>query len=202
MKIIKTLLFFLILSIIFRPAISFAQNPEQSIQGGIEFDWIKIEQHKRNELIESYRNAVMNHGPDLAFSKDAINSRLKDSDAYNNCAKVKAGIEQDESRIMVGFYKGKLLYAYGIIEKSNPRNAYYYDTLGKLRYVDFLEKDYNEYPYVSIQYATSGRVVARVYNLDKYDQFMYSEEGKFLGRWYQNKLYNRNGHVTMARGWF
>lgn len=173
----------------------------ETLQGGVEFDWVNLSQKARNELVEEYKNIVID-AQGLNFEKDIVKPHLKDPQNFETAGKIKAGVEEDENKIMAGFYKGGFLLAYGIIEKNNLRNAYYYDVMGNLRYVDYLEKDYGEYPYVSYQYNQKGKLVSKVYNLNKYDQFMYAPDGDFLGRWYQNKLYNKSGKVTMGRSWF
>ncbi len=173
----------------------------ETLQGGVDFDWINLKQNQRNELIEDYKNIVMN-AQGLDFDAIMAKAMARDPRNFETAGKIKAGIEEDDTKFMAGFYKGKLLIAYGIIEKHNLKNAYYYDMLGHLYRIDYLEKNYGDYPYVTYQYGKKGKLVARVYNLSQYDQFMYEPEGKFLGRWYGNKLYNQNGKVTMGRSWF
>ncbi len=173
----------------------------ETIQGGVEFEWVNLSQKERNELVEKYKNIAINTRG-LNFEGTGIKTHLKDQAHFETAGKIKAGIEEDENKFIAGFYRGGLLLAYGIVEKNNLRNAYYYDLFGNLRYVDYLEKDYGKYPCVSYQYNKKGKLIAKVYNLNKYDQFMYAPDGEFLGRWYQNTLYNQNGKATMGRSWF
>ena len=173
----------------------------QTLQGGVEFDWVNLSQNERNELVEEYKDNALN-AQGLEFDNTLAKTMARDFQNFETAGKIKAGIEEDENKIMAGFYKGSLLVAYGIIEKNNLKNAYYYNMLGRLFRVDYSEKDYGEYPCATWQYDKKGKLTTKVYNLSKYDQFVYSPEGKFLGRWYNNKLYNQKGKVVMERSWF
>jgi len=173
----------------------------ETLQGGVDFDWVNLSQNERNELVEEYKNVIMS-AQGLDFDGIMAKGMARDPKNFETAGKIRAGVEEDDEKYMAGFYKGRLLIAYGIIQKNNLRNAYYYDVSGRLRYVDHLEKDYGDYPYTTYQYNQKGKIVARAYNLSKYDQFMYGPDGEFLGRWYQTKLYDKNGKVKMGRTWF
>lgn len=183
----------------------FAQDEKSPLSGQVDFDWVQIEQGARNSLIENYSKLVLDPSLSLPFQKDEITPLTKDPDFLQNVVDVKNGKIEDDKRFLAGFYIGKLLVAYGIIEKSNPRNAYYYDVMGTLRFVDVMSKDYGDFPYITYQYNPKGKLIARIYELAKDDQFMYGPNkggSEFLGRWYQNKLYGKNGRVKMRRSFF
>ena len=74
-----------------------------------------------------------------------------------------------------------------------------YDALGNLFNIEIFEKPYNEYPLVSKQYDKNGKLNAVIYKKGNADEFVYNADGKFLGRWYINNYYNRNGKIIMKR---
>lgn len=174
----------------------------EKLTGGVDFDWVEISQRERNTLVEEHLKDVLVQNPEIEFDKGKTTNKVKDPNCFKTYGQIKAGIEEDENKIMVAFFFHDIFISYGIIEKTNLRNAYYYDVMGNLKYVDFMEKDYGNYPYVTNQYDKNGKLIARVYNVSKYDQFMYAPDGRFLGRWYQDKQYNKKGKVVSTRSWY
>ena len=46
---------------------------------------------------------------------------------------------------------------------------------------------------------TNGNLKASYYFISKYDQYIYDENGKFKGRWYKDKMYDRKAKVILTR---
>ena len=88
---------------------------------------------------------------------------------------------------------------YALQDKKDVSNAFYYDALGNLKYVDFIGGEFPDYPYYSIQYRISGKPVSAIYFVSKDCQYLFTPQGEFEGVWYKHNLYNKKNKIILKR---
>ena len=88
---------------------------------------------------------------------------------------------------------------YALQDKKDLTKAYYYDAMGSLRYVDFIDGEYPDYPYYSVQYRINGTPVSVLYFASEDCQYLFKPNGDFEGVWYKHKLYNKKNKVILTR---
>lgn len=207
LKKIIFLLFFISLTL---PAFSspIIENPIQNgdikpIELSVSFDWISKSQMQRDENIAQIKNILFNDDTILKYKKNEFKDKNKafwrDKNYLKNYEDIMNGKKEDSEKNYCGFYLGKLLIAYGIQYKNDMKNIYYYDAMGHLRWIDVFSSQYPNFPYWSYQYYRSGELVAAYYYVSDVDQYVFDEKKKFRGRWYKDKMYNRNAKVIMTR---
>lgn len=196
--------FFLLLMILFLSSPCFAQD--KVLQGVVEFDWITKTQIQRDENIEQVKNIVFNDDTIFKYDKNEFKSSIadfkKNKNFLNDYDEIKSGKKEDDEKYYCGFYWKKLLVAYGIQYKKDKTQVYYYDAMGTLRWIDKYSKQYPTFPYWVYQYDTKGRLNAVYYYVSDDDQYVYSPKKEFQGRWYKDKLYNKNAKVVLTRSNF
>ncbi len=174
----------------------------QTLEGVIELDWISKTQIQRDENISQIRDILFKDGTP-EYSKKEFKSIfakfLKDENHKYHYINIKNGRTEDNLAEYSGFFKGKLFYMYAIKYKNLPRNVFYYDTLGNLIYVDILSDEYPNYPYFSSQYKINGNLISKIYFNSDYDQYMFTPNGNFKGRWFKNKMYNEKAKIILTR---
>lgn len=174
-----------------------------TLEGSAEFDWIDLKQAQRDEQISKIHSEIFDEGLIKTYDKKEFRNEykdfLKDTDFKQTRQEIMNGEKETQEKIISAFFAGKILYAYGIIYKSDLYHCYYYDALGNIFNIEIFEKPYNEYPLVSKQYDKNGKLEAVIYKKGEADEFVYNENGKFLGRWYINNYYNKNGKIIMKR---
>lgn len=175
----------------------------KTLDGEISFDWISKTQMERDENILQIKNnifsenIVKNYGRSLF--KRVYKEHWKDSDYITNYTEVSRGKTEDKEKKYCGFYWKKYLISYGLQYKNNPRENFYYDALGHLKWIDRYSKEYPNFPYVSYQYGVNGKLRAVYYFLSDYDQYIFDNNGSFKGRWYKDKMYDRKANVILIR---
>lgn len=205
-KIIILLIFiFFALPVFSSPII---ENPIQNeninpIELSVSFDWISKSQMQRDENIAQIKNILFNDDTILKYKKSEFKNKNKtfwrDKNYLKNYEDIMNGKKEDSEKNYCGFYLGKLLIAYGIQYKNDMKNIYYYDAMGHLRWIDVFSSQYPNFPYWSYQYYRNGELVAAYYYVSGIDQYVFDEKKKFRGRWYKDKMYNRNAKVIMTR---
>ena len=206
-KFIKNLsiIIFILLALLTLPV--FSQNTEEitkPLEIGVSFDWISKTQIQRDENISQIQKVLFNEKTILKYPKKEFkiqNAKFsKDKNSMQNYVEIKKGKKEDPQKYYAGFYStGGLLLAYGIQYKSNMKNIYYYDALGNLRFIDFYSETYPKFPYYALQYNTTGRLIGTIYFVSDYDQYIFNSDKSFKGRWYKEKMYNRNAKIIMTR---
>ena len=178
-------------------------SPNKPIEAGVTFDWISKTQLQRDEKIEEIQNILFTEQTAIKYPRKKFKNMYADywreKDYLNLYEQISNGKKEDKDRYYCGFYRGKLLIAYGIQYKNNVQNVYYYDAMGHLRWVDVFSSNYPKFPYIAYQYYRNGRMAAAYYYVSDYDQYVFNPQKKFKGRWYKEKLYNRKAKVTMTR---
>lgn len=186
---------------ILSPSIATEQNV---IYGQINFDWLTKSQLERDENIESIRRTLYSQDVLQKIAKkefrETYKDYLKDKNNQKHYIQVLSGTKHTETENLSGFFtlKDKILYAYAIQYKNEPRTIYYYDTLGNLRYVDKLSENYPNYPYYSHQYYANGKLVSSIYFTAYDTQYMY-KNGKFIGVWFKDTMFNSKAKKIMTR---
>lgn len=176
----------------------------QTIEGGITFDWISKTQLQRDENIKQVQNILFTDNTVYKYPKKEFKAEYaavwKDKAHLKNYEEVLRGKKEDAENYYCGFHlKNGVLFAYGVQPKKNMKHIYYYDAMGRLIFVDNFSTTYPNFPYESSQYYKSGELVAKYYYVSGQDQYAFDAKKKFKGRWYKEKMYNRNAKIIMTR---
>lgn len=197
----KNLILLLLFVIMLSPSIA---SEQITLNGNINFDWVTKTQLERDTNIEHIRKTLYSENPTSKYSKKEFRNTykdyLKDKNAKQHYIQVLSGIKETKTENIAGFYalKDKILYAYAIQYKNNPMTVYYYDTLGNLRYVDKFSDNYPNYPYYSHQYYANGKLISSIYFTAYDTQYMY-KNGKFIGVWFKDTMFNSKAKKIMTR---
>lgn len=200
----KKIIISILLTFLALPVFSQPSENTKPLECEISFDWISKTQLQRDENIKQIQNILFNDKTALDYSKKEFRKKYsafwKDKDFLKNYEDISLhNKKEDADKYYCGFYWEKLLIAYGIQYKNNMKNIYYYDAMGNLRWVDVFSNDYPKFPYWSHQYYRNGDLVAAYYYVSNYDQYVFDTNKKFKGRWYKEKMYNKNAKVIMTR---
>jgi hypothetical protein len=177
------------------------QAEDLTLKGGVTFDWLDITQEMRDVRIGRY-SAMVFYDNDLPTYEKADYKQLsKDPDRVKNYMILENGGTETRGADLCAFRiaNKQFIYMYGVQYKDNPKTVYYYDALGKLKYVDLLSDNYPNYPYISRQYRVSGKLVSAIYFVSKDMQYMYEPNKEFKGIWYKDKMFDRSGKEILTR---
>lgn len=174
------------------------------LTGEAQFDWVDMSQIQRNSTIEYYHDKLFGADGINIFNKDEFKQKfadfMKDKDYKTHYNLAKAGAkETDDANLCAFYFKKDILIIYAVQYKNNPRNVYYYDPYGHLKYVDDISENYPNFPYNSKQYRANGKLVSAIYFTSPDMQYMYEPDGSFKGLWYKEKMYNKNGKQKVVR---
>ncbi len=196
MKKLLSLLLFL-----FMPLAVFANYNDIYI-ADIQYDWIDKSTMEKEAIISEIKDIIFESPIEKQKDfKKQFKDKLKDKNHLDNYFAASAGYKElGEYNISAFYYKKmKNIYMYAIQDKKDVSKAYYYDALGKLRYIDFIYGDYPDYPYYSIQYRISGKPVSAIYFVSKDCQYLFKPDGEFEGVWYKHNLYNKESEIILTR---
>ncbi len=173
------------------------------LTGNLVFDWLDITQSGRDAVIEKYKSELFNEDTVYKINKKEFRNEykdfLKDADFKRHYMLVSNNVKETDSENLCGFYKGKLLISYAVQYKNDLRTVYYYDALGKLRYVDKFSENYPNFPYMSKQYRANGTLVSAIYIMSHDMQYMYNSDSSFKGAWYKDKMYDAHAKQILTR---
>lgn len=173
------------------------------LTGNLVFDWLDITQSGRDAVIEKYKSQLFGDETVYKYNKKEFRSEykdfLKDADFKRHYMLVSNNVKETDDENLCGFYKGKLLISYAVQYKNDLRTVYYYDALGKLRYIDKFSENYPNFPYMSKQYRSNGTLVSAIYIMSKDMQYMYNSDGSFKGAWYKDKMYDSHARQILTR---
>ena len=173
------------------------------LEAGVTFDWISKNQIQRDENIKKIQKTLFTESIIINYDKKAFRLKysefLKNPNCLNDYDEVVQGKKEDADKYYCGFFYKNLLIAYGVQYKKNMNHIYYYDAMGTLKWTDTFSDAYPTFPYWSYQYNSNGKMVGAFYYLSDYDQYIFTPDKKFKGRWYKDKMYNRNAKVIMTR---
>lgn len=168
----------------------------------INYDWINKSELEKEAIISEVHDIIF-ESPIEKQSKfrSQIKDKLKDKNHVENYYAASAGYKEFKGNNISAFYykNMKYIFMYGLQDKKDVSKAYYYDTLGHLRYVDFLHGAYPEYPYYAIQYRVSGKPVSAVFYVSEDCQYLFKPNGEFEGVWYKHNLYNKKSKIILKR---
>ena len=175
-----------------------------TLTGEARFDWVDMSQVQRDSTIEYYHDILFGEGSVNNYSKDEFKKEfepfLRDENYKEHYMLAKDDVkETKDANICSFYYKKNILIIYALQYKDNPRNVFYYDPYGRLRYVDVIYENYTNFTYNSNQYKYKGKLVSAIYFTSKDMQYMYEPDGEFKGLWYKEKMYDRHGKQTVIR---
>ena len=175
-----------------------------TLTGEARFDWVDMTQIQRDSTIEYYRDILFGENSVNNYTKDEFKEEFKpfkkDENHKEHYMLARDNVkETKDANICSFYYKGNILIIYALQYKNNPRNVFYYDPYGHLKYVDVISENYPNFPYNSKQYKAGGKLVSAIYFTSNDMQYMYEPDGKFKGLWYKDKMYDRHGKQTVVR---
>ena len=168
----------------------------------IEYDWINKSALEKEAMITEIHDIIFTESltkrQDL---KTLFKDKLKDKNHIDNYLAASAGYKEYKGNNISAFYYKRMTnpFMYALQAKEDTSTAFYYDAMGNLRYVDFINGDYPDYPYYAIQYRINGTPVSAIYFISKDCQYLYKPNGDFEGVWYKHKLYNKSNKVILTR---
>ena len=173
------------------------------LTGNLVFDWLDITQDGRDAVIEKYKKELFGEDTVYKFNKKEFRNEykdyLRDSDYQRHYMLVSNNVKETDQENLCGFYRGKLLISYAVQYKNDLRTVYYYDALGKLRYIDKFSENYPNFPCTSKQYRANGTLVSAIYIISHDMQYMYNSDGSFKGAWYKDKMFDRRAKQVLTR---
>ena len=168
----------------------------------ITYDWINKTEVEKEAIIQEVKDIIFEQPVEKQKDfRSQFKDRLKDKNYLENYMAAAAGYKEYKGNNISAFYfkKIKSLYMYALQDKKDVSKAYYYDALGHLKYVDFINGEYPDYPYYSIQYRISGTPVSAIFFVSKDCQYLFTPKGEFKGVWYKHNLYNKNSNIILKR---
>jgi len=168
----------------------------------IQYDWINKSEVEKEAMISEVHDIIftnaLNKRDDL---KSIFKDKLKDKNHLENYMAASAGYKEFKGNNISAFYYKKMAnpFMYALQDKQDTSKSFYYDAMGNLRYIDFINGDYPDYPYSAIQYRITGKPVSAIYYISEDCQYLFTPEGDFEGVWYKHKLYNKKNKVILTR---
>ncbi len=178
------------------------ENPV-TIAAEIVFDWININQLDRDAAIIKYQTELFGDDTVYKYNKKEFRNEykdfLKDKEHKRHYMLVSNGVKETDDENLCGFYRKNILISYAIQYKRDLKTVLYYDAMGKLRYVDKFSDNYPNFPYMSKQYRSNGKLVSAIYFMSHDMQYMYNDDKSFKGAWYKNQMYDRKAKPVLTR---
>jgi len=175
---------------------------ENVLVGNIQYDWIDKDELAKEEMIQEVRDIVFENKLEKRKDlKKLFYDKLKDKNHIENYKAASEGLKEYKENFISAFFYKKMpyLYMYGLQDKKDLSTAFYYDAMGNLRYVDFIDGFFPDYPYSAIQYRISGKPVSAIYFASKDCQYLFKPDGEFEGVWYKHNLYNTKNKIILTR---
>jgi hypothetical protein len=178
-------------------------SADLTLKGGVDFEWVSITQIQRDAQIDEFRQQVFSGENILKYNKSDFKTEYKDflndPDYKENFWTVRNEGKTTQNAELCAFHWHDVLYMYAVKYRNNTGKVYYYDTKGRLQYVDVMSGDYPDFPYTSKQYRISGKLVSAIYFASHDLQYLYEPDGKFKGVWFKENMYDRRGLKTLTR---
>ncbi len=125
------------------------------------------------------------------LDKNSFKDYLKDPDYKENMELIKKNIFLVElKRELCPFYLRKTLASYSVTYVDKPYNAYYYNILGNLIKVDYIEQ--NSYPKKTLGYSRYGNLISVAFSVSEEEEFVYDEKGNLEAHWIGGEMINKN----------
>ena len=192
---------FLITLLFLIPLTVFA-NYNDIYVANIQYDWIDKDEMSKDAMINEVHDIIFENPVEPKLDlKTLFADKLKDKNHMENYLAASAGYEEYKGNNISAFYYKKMahLYMYALQDKTDLTKSFYYDAMGTLRYIDFIEGEYPDFPYTAIQYRINGKPVSAIYFVSKDCQYLFNPDGTFEGVWYKHKLYNKRNKVILTR---
>ena len=189
------------------PVASQEMKPEQVQITEVPFDWFDIGEAEKSQRTEEYKNIIFGENSAINLTKEKFNKELakykKDKNFKHHYMLANNGVTQDEdAKYNPFYYKRDTLVIYAIMYNNDIHHALYYNPYGKLYYVDITSDNYPNYPYYSIQYDRKGNLKSAIYFASHDIQYMFNPQKEFIGIWYKDKMYNKDGkQISTREGW-
>ena len=168
----------------------------------IQYDWINKTEVEKEAIISEIHDIIFENPVEVRKDlKSMFKDKLKDKNHVDNYYAASAGYKEYKGNNISAFYARRMknIYMYALQDKKDISKAFYYDALGNLKYVDFIEGEYPDYPYYSVQYRISGKPISAIYFVSKDCQYLFTPEGEFQGVWYKHNLYDKHNKVILKR---
>jgi hypothetical protein len=183
------------------------QEETPVIEASVQFDWINMEQAQRDAKIKYFHEKLFGDGSVANMSRKEFRKTykdyLKDKNYKTHYRLITNGVQETKEFNMSGFFRKyksqSILYSYALQPKEDLKHIYYYSAMGTLAYIDDLEGDYPNFPYISRQYRANGKLAGVIYFEDTDLQYVYKPNGKFRGLWYKEKMLDEKGKEIMTR---
>lgn len=192
----------LILALIFFIPLGVSADYHKVLVADIQYDWINKSALEKEEIITEIHDIIFTSTVDVRTDlKTLFKDKLKDKNYLENYMAAAAGYKEYKENNISAFYYKKMTkpFIYVLQDKKDTSTAFYYDAMGNLRYIDFIDGEYPNYPYYAIQYRITGKPISVVYYVSEDCQYLYKPSGEFEGVWYKHKLYNKNNKVILTR---
>lgn len=170
----------------------------------IQYDWIRKTDVEKEAIISEVRDIIFEDKTNISILenlKSEYREILKDKNQREHYLAASAGRKECGEYNISAFYFGKQkhIYMYALQKKSDISKTYYYDALGKLRYIDLIYGEYPDYPYYAIQYNINGKPVSAIYYVSKDNQYLFDPDSTFKGVWYKHNLYDKHSDIILKR---
>ena len=168
----------------------------------IQYDWINKSDVEKQEIINEISDMLFETKLEAKSDfKAQLKDFLKDKNYKEHYYAASAGYKELGEYNISAFYakNSKYIYMYAIQNKKDLSKIYYYDALGHLRYVDFINGDYPDYPYYSYQYKINGKPVSAIYFVSKDTQYMYNSDRTFKVVWFKHNMYGEHSKMIIRR---
>ena len=168
----------------------------------IQYDWINKSTLEKEAMISEIHDIIFTSAYEKRTDlKSLFKDKLKDKNHLDNYMAASAGYKEYKENNISAFYYKKMTnpIMYALQDKQDTSKAFYYDAMGNLRYIDFINGDYPDFPYYAVQYRISGKPVSVIYFISQDCQYLYKPDGEFEGVWYKHKLYSKNNKVILTR---
>jgi len=165
---------------------------------GVNFDWLYLSKEEKESRVTDVFNKMFPKGYVTNFPRGMLKTKLKnylkDKDYKIHYDAVCAGYKLYNGISLEPFYLGKSdnVYMYAAKFNNEPLKTFYYDALGRLRFVDFTYGGYPQYPFYIKKYAINGKLIRAMYMKDEDTMYIYSNKGAFIGVKFKDTVYGFN----------
>lgn len=190
-----------------KPPVASQQMHAQIETPEVPFDWFNISSEDKTKRIDEYKNIIFGENSKIYLTKAEFNKELgkykKDRNFKHHYMLANNGVTQDEdAKYNPFYYKKDTLVIYAIMYNDDIHHALYYNPYGKLYYVDITSDEYPNFPYYSMQYDRKGNLKSAIYFVSHDIQYMFNSNKEFIGIWYKDKMYNKDGkQISTREGW-
>ena len=165
---------------------------------GGSFDWLYLSNVERKDRVQEIFKIMFPKGYVTNFPKGFLKQRLKnylkDENHEAHYEAVCAGYTRYRDVDLQPFFAGKskFVYMYALQYTKSPQKTFYYDAMGRLKFIDFRYGGYPDCPYYTKKYAINGKLVRAMYLQAPDTMYIYSDKGAFIGVKYRNNVYGFN----------